>query len=171
MLPNVDVGPVASKQQQMSIAKYLEIGKSESTLVIGGSLLQDGVYEKGFYVQPTLFADAPLDSRLMTEEIFGPVLGISPVANLDKAIHATNATPYGLSASLISRDMGEIMRFTNEVQVGMIHINDETAGAEPHTSFGGYKQSSSFSREQGKSARDFFTQIKTIYMDYTHGDD
>jgi aldehyde dehydrogenase (NAD+) len=61
--------------------------------------------------------------------------------------------------------MGEIMRFVDAIQAGMVHVNDETAGAEPQISFGGYKQSSSFSREQGKSARDFFTQIKTVYMD------
>jgi len=164
----VDVGPVISLAQRDSIAEYLAIGRDEARLVCGGNVLEEGHYARGYYVQPTLYADAPLDSRIMQEEIFGPVLGMATVDSLDEAIEAANAIPYGLSASLISRDVGEIMRFVEGIEAGLVHINDETAGAEPHVSFGGYKHSSSHSREQGKSAREFFTQVKTIYMDLPH---
>lgn len=102
----------------------------------------------------------------MQEEIFGPVVALAPVDDLDSAIEAANSVPYGLSASIISQDIGKIMRFIDGIQAGLVHVNDETAGAEPQVPFGGFKESSSHSREQGKAAREFYTQIKTVYLDY-----
>jgi aldehyde dehydrogenase (NAD+) len=149
------VGPVVSEDQRESIYSYIEIGKQEGARVAaGGERLTSGPYERGYYVQPTVFVDAAPHSRVMQEEIFGPVVGVAPVNDLDEGIAAANDVRYGLSASIIS------------IQAGMVHVNDETAGAEPQISFGGVKASSSHSREQGKSAREFYTQVKTVYMDY-----
>lgn len=165
--PNTYLGPAVSRSQQETVLEYLQIGQNEGAKVgAGGSPLTGGAYDKGYYVAPTVFLDADIKSRLMREEIFGPVVALAPVKSLDDAVEAANNVPYGLSASIISRDIGKIMRFIDSIQAGLVHVNDETAGAEPHVPFGGFKESSSHSREQGKAAREFYTQIKTVYLDY-----
>jgi aldehyde dehydrogenase (NAD+) len=164
---NTYLGPAVSHDQQQTVLEYLQIGQQEGAKVgAGGTVLTGGIYDKGFYVQPTVFLDADVNSRLMQEEIFGPVVALSAVDTLDDAIEAANGVPFGLSAAIVSQDIGKIMRFVDGIQAGLVHVNDETAGAEPQVPFGGFKESSSHSREQGKAAREFYTQIKTIYMDY-----
>ena len=162
---NTYLGPAVSRDQQNTVLEYLQIGQQEGAKVGAGGVALAG-YDKGFYVPPTVFLDADPGSRLMQEEIFGPVVALSPVSTLDEALEAANSVPFGLSASIISQDMGKIMRFIDGIQAGLVHVNDETAGAEPHVPFGGFKESSSYSREQGKAAREFYTQIKTVYLDY-----
>ncbi|MFN8447766.1 MAG: aldehyde dehydrogenase family protein [Anaerolineae bacterium] len=164
---NTYLGPAVSRDQQQTVLDYLQIGQQEGAEIgAGGSALTGGIYDKGFYVQPTVFLDAAVNSRLMQEEIFGPVVALAAVDSLDDAIEAANGVPFGLSAAIISRDIGKIMRFIDGIQAGLVHVNDETAGAEPQVPFGGFKESSSHSREQGKAAREFYTQIKTVYLDY-----
>ena len=119
----------------------------------------------GAFVSPALFADVDPDSRLGQEELFGPVLGVIPVDGIDEAIAVANRVRFGLSASLFTRDLGKALTFVQGIQAGIVHVNSETAGAEPQVPFGGMKGSSSYSREQGKAARDFYTQIKTVYID------
>jgi aldehyde dehydrogenase (NAD+) len=97
--------------------------------------------------------------------MFGPVLGVIPVDGVEEAIAVANKVRFGLSASLFTRDLGRALQFVRQIHAGIVHVNSETAGAEPHVPFGGYKGSSSYSREQGKAARDFYTQIKTVYLD------
>ena len=163
---NTYLGPAVSRDQQQTVLDYLQIGQQEGAKIGAGGVPLAAGYDKGFYVPATVFLDADPGSRLMQEEIFGPVVALSPVATLDEAIEAANSVPFGLSASIISQDMGKIMRFIDGIQAGLVHVNDETAGAEPHVPFGGFKESSSYSREQGKAAREFYTQIKTVYLDY-----
>jgi len=164
---NSYLGPAVSRDQQQSVLDYLRIGQEEGAKVgAGGADLVGAAYDKGFYVPPTVFLDADVKSRLMQEEIFGPVVALTPIETLNDAIEAANGVPYGLSASIISQDIGKIMRFVDGIQAGMVHVNDETAGAEPQVPFGGVKDSSSHSREQGKAAREFYTLMKTVYLDY-----
>jgi aldehyde dehydrogenase (NAD+) len=132
-------------------------------LVAGGER-PEGLAD-GHFVTPTLFADVDPDSRLGQEELFGPVLGVIPVDDVDEAIAVANKVRYGLSASLFTRDLGCALQFVQRIHAGIVHVNSETAGAEPHVPFGGYKGSSSYSREQGKAAREFYTQVKTVYLD------
>jgi aldehyde dehydrogenase (NAD+) len=161
------LGPAVSKSQQQTVLEYLEIGRQEGMkTAAGGEPYREDAYRGGFYVPPTVFLDAAVDSRVMQEEIFGPVVALAPVPTLDAAVEAANNIPFGLSAAIISRDIGNIMRFIDGIQAGLVHVNDETAGAEPHVPFGGFKESSSHSREQGKAAREFYTQLKTVYLDY-----
>ncbi len=161
------LGPQVSKDQQETVLEYLQIGAQEAAFVgAGGGRLSGAGYDKGFYVQPTVFLGADVNSRIMQEEIFGPVVALAPVSSFEHALEAANSVQFGLSASIISRDLGKIMRFVDGIQAGLVHVNDETAGAEPQVPFGGYKDSGSHSREQGKAAREFYTQIKTVYMDY-----
>jgi len=119
----------------------------------------------GHFLTPALFADVDPASRLGQEELFGPVLGVIPVDDIDEAIAVANQVRYGLSASLFTRDLGRALEFVRRIHAGIVHVNSETAGAEPHVPVGGYKGSSSYSREQGKAAREFYTQIKTVYLD------
>jgi aldehyde dehydrogenase (NAD+) len=87
------------------------------------------------------------------------------VKDLDEAITVANDVVFGLSASVFTRDIGKALRFAREVDAGLVRVNGETAGVEPQAPFGGMKASSSFSREQGQAAKDFYTQVKTISID------
>ncbi len=142
----------------------MSIGQKEGAkLGAGGTPIEQS---NGYFVPPTVFLDANPASQIMQDEIFGPVVALAAVDGLDAAIEAANNIRYGLSAAIFSQDIRRIMYFTENIQAGLVHVNDETAGAEPQVPFGGYKESSSHSREQGKAARHFYTQTKTIYMDY-----
>ena len=158
-----NIGPLISDDAARSV--YGEIERSQTDgveLVAGGKRLD---LNGGYFVEPTLFTNVAPESRLGQDELFGPVLGVIPVDGLDEAIAVANNVRYGLSASLFTRDIGKALKFVQGIHAGIVHVNSETAGAEPQVPFGGYKDSSSHSREQGKAAREFYTQIKTVYFD------
>jgi aldehyde dehydrogenase (NAD+) len=104
------------------------------------------------------------DSALVREEIFGPVLVLEEVEDYETALAAANDTEFGLSSALFTSDISRAMAFVRRSESGIVHINRETAGVEPHVPFGGLKGSSSMNREQGKAARQFFTTTKTVYL-------
>ncbi len=159
-----NVGPLIDQAAAERVAAEVRDGRdSGAQLVMGGERPES--LRDGAYVTPALFSGVKSDSRLGQEELFGPVLGVIEVDDMDEAISVANSVRYGLSASIFTRDLGKAMRFAREIQAGMVHINSETAGAEYQLPFGGYKESSSYSREQGKAAREFYTQIKTVFMD------
>lgn len=114
---------------------------------------------------PTVFGEVKSQMRIAQEEVFGPVLCLMRAEDLDHAITILNDVEFGLSASIFTRDLNTAMTFVERAQAGMLRVNGETAGVEPQAPFGGMKASSSYSREQGLAARDFFTQIKTISID------
>jgi aldehyde dehydrogenase (NAD+) len=159
----VNMGPLISSEAAESVLGSIEKGKAGASLAQGGGR-PEGAGD-GYFVAPTVFTDVESDSFLGQEELFGPVLGIIPVDGIDEAVAVANEVRYGLSASIFTRDIGKALAFVREVQAGIVHVNSETAGAEPQVPFGGYKASSSHSREQGKAAREFFTQVKTVYFD------
>jgi aldehyde dehydrogenase (NAD+) len=160
------IGPVINARAAERIARDIARGTGEGAeVLVGGGLLQDAGREKGSFVAPTLLAGVTSASFLGQEELFGPVLGVIAVDSLEEALSVANSVRFGLSASIFTRDIGKALVFAREIQAGIVHVNSETAGAEPQVPFGGYKGSSSYSREQGKSSREFFTQIKTVYLD------
>ena len=159
----VNIGPLVSSEAAESVLGSIEKGKKGASLAHGGG--RPDISGNGHFVSPTVFTDVASDSFLGQEELFGPVLGVIPVDGIDEAVAVANEVRYGLSASIFTRDIGKALAFVREVQAGIVHVNSETAGAEPQVPFGGYKGSSSYSREQGKSAREFFTQVKTVYFD------
>ena len=120
---------------------------------------------RGAFHPATVLEGVTPDMRIANDEVFGPVVGILPAADLDEAIRLHNAVAYGLSGSIFTRDLATAETFIATARVGLVHVNGETAGAEPHVPFGGMKGSSSWSREQGKAASDFYTQTKTVYWD------
>jgi acyl-CoA reductase-like NAD-dependent aldehyde dehydrogenase len=162
---DTQIGPLiddnAAKRVAGEVAAAREAG---SELLVGGDVL-GGELERGAFVAPALFAGVDPASRLGQDELFGPVLGVIPVDGIEEAIAVANQVRFGLSASLFTRDLERALTFVREIEAGIVHVNSETAGAEPQVPFGGMKGSSSYSREQGKASREFFTQVKTVYLD------
>jgi alpha-ketoglutaric semialdehyde dehydrogenase len=167
--PGIDestfVPPVVSREQQESILSAIEQGKSEARLLTGGGVPAGEAFDRGFYVEPTIFADVAPKSQLAREEIFGPVLAVMRARDLDEAIRVANDARYGLSASIFTQDLNAVQEYCGRIEAGVVKVNSETAGLEPQVPFGGMKESSSHSREQGRAALDFFTSIKTVYID------
>ncbi|HEX2160285.1 MAG TPA: aldehyde dehydrogenase family protein, partial [Thermoleophilaceae bacterium] len=161
--PDTDVGPLASQGQYETVLSYLDVAREEGhELAAGGEPIDlDG----GYFVAPTVYTGVGQDSRIAREEVFGPVLGVIPASSIEDAVRIANDVDYGLSASIFTRDVGRAFEFAREVEAGVVHVNSETAGSEPQVPFGGMKDSSSHSREQGKAARDFYTDLKTVYLD------
>ncbi|MDQ2653876.1 MAG: aldehyde dehydrogenase family protein [Chloroflexota bacterium] len=159
------IGPLVDDSSAQRVAGEVSAAKDAgSELLVGGNVL-GGDLERGAFVAPALFAGVDPSSRLGQDELFGPVLGVITVDGIDEALAVANQVRFGLSASLFTRDLERALTFAREIEAGIVHVNSETAGAEPHVPFGGMKGSSSYSREQGKSSREFFTQIKTVYLD------
>jgi acyl-CoA reductase-like NAD-dependent aldehyde dehydrogenase len=158
------VGPLSSKSQLDTVSGYLDIAERESAHVLagGGRLRPDG---DGYFVEPTVLADLPATSRVVREEIFGPVAAVLAANSYEEAVALANDTPFGLTAALFTRDLSKALRFSRDIRAGVVKVNQESAGLEFQAPFGGMRQSSSGSREQGKVARDFFTQWKTVYLD------
>ena len=159
------IGPLIDERAADRVAGEVDAAKQAGAeLVVGGERLGSGL-ERGAFLAPTLFADVDPKSRLGQDELFGPVLGVIPVDSMEEAMAVANQVKFGLSASIFTRDLGRALTFAREIEAGVVHVNSETAGAEPQVPFGGMKGSSSYSREQGKAAREFFTQMKTVYID------
>lgn len=160
------VPPVISQAQRDRIMENIQMGKMEGAkLLCGGQVLKGSPYDEGFYVPPTVFTNVRADMVLACEEIFGPVLAIMPARDLDEAIQLANDCRYGLSASLFTRSVNDVLTYIDRIDVGVVKINGETAGVEPQAPFGGMKDSSSHSREQGRAAMEFFTELKTVCVD------
>ena len=119
----------------------------------------------GFLVEPTVFEDVAENAYLSCEEVFGPVTSLYRFATLDEALERANAVPFGLSASIFTRDLHAVQRFSEELQAGILHVNSQTAGADVHVPFGGIKGSGFGPHEQGRAALEFFTDAVTVYQD------
>ena len=156
------IGPLSSQAQLHTVSGYLELAEQEAARVLAGGGRPDS---NGYFVEPTVLADLPATSRVVREEIFGPVTAVLPARSYEEAVALANDTPYGLTAALFTRDLGRALLFSRQVRAGVVKVNQESAGLEFQAPFGGMRQSSSGSREQGKVARDFFTQWKTVYLD------
>ncbi|WP_410984656.1 aldehyde dehydrogenase family protein [Bacillus cereus] len=159
------MGPCVSENQQQSVLSMIEVGKKEASILCGGSAPEEDELKRGYYVLPTIFDNVPQDARIAKEEIFGPVICLFKVNNYNEAIHLANDTEYGLSASVCTNNLSLAQQFIDDMEVGMVHVNSETAGAEPQVPFGGMKNSSAGPREQGKTAAEFYTRVKTVYID------
>ncbi|MBV7509022.1 aldehyde dehydrogenase family protein [Bacillus sp. sid0103] len=159
------MGPCASENQMNTVLSYIEKGKAEGArLIYGGERYTENGGENGFFVQPAIFEEVTNGMVIAQEEIFGPVLVLIKVESIEEALTQANDVEYGLSASIYTKDIGTMMSFINDIEAGLVRINAETAGVELQAPFGGMKQSSSHSREQGQAAVEFFTAIKTVFV-------
>ncbi|MCW3002523.1 MAG: aldehyde dehydrogenase family protein [Conexibacter sp.] len=157
-----DVGPLASVAQRDTVGGYLQLARQEGAEFAAGGVASPAGDD--CFVAPTVLTGVAPTSDLVREEIFGPVLVVTEIEDFDAAIAAANDTEFGLSSAIFTRDLGKAMAFIRRTQSGVVHVNRETAGVEPHVPFGGVKGSSSMNREQGKAARQFFTTTKTVYI-------
>ena len=160
--PAAAVGPLISDESRTSIRQVL--GRMDAECVYVADVPSTPEFSRGFFMPPTIVRGAATDSELARKELFGPVLTSFAADGLDEAIALANDTPYGLSASLFTRDIGAALRYIHEIQVGLVRVNGDTTGVDPHAPFGGMKGSSSGSREQGPAAREFYTEIKTVQI-------
>jgi aldehyde dehydrogenase (NAD+) len=165
---STEMGPCINEQQLKTVMDYVEIGKSEGAkLLAGGNRLDSGPYAKGWFHEPTVFGDCSPKMRIAQEEIFGPVVSVIPVHDFDEAIDVANGVPYGLSASIYTRDVNRAFQATRDLYTGIVYVNAPTIGAETHLPFGGTKQTGNGHREAAIAAIDFFTEWKTVYIDYS----
>jgi len=166
--PGIDMGPAVDASQLETDLKYIEIAKQEGAkLLCGGNRLTGGIYDKGYFVEPTIFGNVTPEMRIAQEEVFGPVLALMVAEDFDDAMRLANSARFGLSASIVSRDLTRVHQFINRIDAGLITVNLPTAGVEYQLPFGGTKESSFGMREQGPLALDFYTETRTVYLKYT----
>ncbi|MGP4039244.1 alpha-ketoglutaric semialdehyde dehydrogenase GucD [Gracilibacillus sp. D59] len=163
--PETWMGPSVSDKQLNTVLDYIEIGKNEgATLIHGGNRLTDNELDQGYFVEPTIFENVTTDMRIAQEEIFGPVLALMKVKDLGEALTIANDVEFGLSASIFTTNIQNMLDFIDDMEAGLVRINAESAGVELQAPFGGMKKSSSHSREQGQAAKEFYTNTKTVFI-------
>jgi aldehyde dehydrogenase (NAD+) len=167
-LDRVDMGPNISSGQVETVKKYVKIGRDEgATCVAGGNELKDDAFAKGYFHEPTVFADVKPDMRIAQEEIFGPVTAVIPCESLEDAIEIGNGVRYGLSSSIYTRDVNNAFLAMRDMYTGIFYVNAPTIGAETHLPFGGTKETGNGHREAGVAGIDVFTEWKSCYIDYS----
>jgi alpha-ketoglutaric semialdehyde dehydrogenase len=166
--PETEIGPLINETQLQTVMKYVEIGKSElARLVVGGHRAESGNLAKGWFHEPTIFADVHPAMRIAQEEIFGPVVALLPFDSFDEALDIANQVKYGLSASIYTRDVNQAYRAMRDLETGIVYVNAPTIGAEIQLPFGGTKNTGNGHREAGTAAIDFYSEWKTLYIDYS----
>ena len=163
--PATDVGPVINARALEKIHAYVQIGQQEGAdLVVGGRPVE---LAGGSFYEPTLFGGVRADMRIAQEEIFGPVLSMIPVADLDEAVRVNNGTAYGLSSAIYTRDVNRAFRAIRELSTGIVYVNAGTIGAEIQLPFGGTRGTGNGHREAGTAALDVYTEWKACYVDFS----
>ncbi len=158
-----DIGPVVDPSQLEQDLKYIELGKKEGAkLAAGGQRLKRAA--EGYYLEPALFVDTRPDMTINREEIFGPVASVIRVKNYEEALGVANDTPFGLSSGIATSSLKHAEHFKRNSAAGMVMVNLPTAGVDYHVPFGGRKGSSYGPREQGRYAVEFYTVVKTSYV-------
>jgi alpha-ketoglutaric semialdehyde dehydrogenase len=166
--PSTEMGPCINEQQLKTVMKYVEIGTNEGAkLAAGGHRLEKGAFAKGWFHEPTVFVDCDPLMRVCQEEIFGPVVCIIPFETFDEALAIANGVNYGLSASIYTHNVNHAFRAQRDLQTGIVYVNAPTIGAEVHLPFGGIKNTGNGHRESGVAALDFYSDWKTLYVDYS----
>jgi acyl-CoA reductase-like NAD-dependent aldehyde dehydrogenase len=164
----VDMGPAVNESQLKTDLSYVEIGKNEGArLLCGGNRLDSGNYRYGWFMEPTVFGDVDAKMRIAQEEIFGPVVSLIPCEGFEDAIEIANNIEYGLSSAIYTRDVNKAFVAMRDLYAGITYVNAPTIGAEVHLPFGGVKATGNGHREGGFGAVDFYTEWKSIYVDYS----
>lgn len=164
----IEVGPCVNEGQSQSVHSYVEIGRKEgATLALGGATASGEGLKDGWFYQPTIFTDVKPSMRIAKEEIFGPVLSVIRIKSLEEAINVLNDTIYGLSSSIYTKNINDAFMAIRDIKAGITYINGPTIGAEAHMPFGGVKQTGNGHREGGWTVFEFFSEWKTIYVDYS----
>jgi alpha-ketoglutaric semialdehyde dehydrogenase len=167
MQAGIDIGPSVDQAQMDTVLRYIEIGRGEAGAPkIGGRRLTEGALAKGFFVEPTIFADVTPEMTIAREEIFGPVLAVMRARDFTDAMRIANDIPFGLSASIQTTNLSRVFEFVYGMEAGLLTVNLPSAGVEYQLPFGGTKESSFGPKEQGPAALDFYSDYKTVYLKY-----
>jgi aldehyde dehydrogenase (NAD+) len=162
----VDMGPAVDEKQWKTDFDYIQFGQQEGArLVLGGS--KPDHLGKGYFVEPTIFDNVTPDMRIFREEIFGPVLSVATAKTLEEALAFANGVEYGLTTSIFTENIDTIMNFVEEVETGMVHVNEPTIGGEAQLPFGGTKATGVGEREMAEEGLNFFTELKTVFINYS----
>jgi len=162
-----DVGPLINAGAVDKVASYIDVGRAEGELVLGGARATAGDLAHGTFFEPTIFSGVRPMDRIGQEEIFGPVLSVIPVDGYGEAMLALNQTRYGLSSSVYTQDVNVAFRAMRDFETGIVYVNAGTTGAETHLPFGGWKETGNGHREAGHVAIDTYTEWKSIYVDFS----
>jgi alpha-ketoglutaric semialdehyde dehydrogenase len=167
--PGVTMGPAVNQGQLEGNLGYVDLAvKDGAKLLYGGQRLSEGDLAHGWFMQPTVLGDVKPAARIACEEVFGPVVGIIPVENFDEALAVANSVDVGLSASIVTRDLKKAMLYTERIEAGVVKVNQISTGLALQAPFGGVKKSSTDSfKEQGAGAIEFYSKLKTVYLDYS----
>ncbi len=163
-----DMGPAINERQLAGDLEYVAIGTNEGAkLQCGGNRLDKDDYQYGFFMEPTVFTDVDVKMRIAQEEIFGPVVSVIPCESFEDAVAIANNIEYGLSSAIYTRDVNKAFVAVRDLHAGITYINAPTIGAEVHLPFGGVKATGNGHREGGIGAIDFYSEWKSVYVDYS----
>jgi len=160
--PATEIGPLISMKQRERVQAYVEVGQREGARLLSGGSAPGGALARGSYLDPTVFDRADNKMRIAQEEIFGPVLTIIPFSDEDELLRLVNDTPYGLSGSIWTRDIGRALRVARGVKTGVLSINSSRS-VHQEAPFGGYKRSG-IGRELGMHALQLYTEVKNVFI-------
>ncbi len=168
LAPGVTMGPSVDAAQFAVVTEALDRVRADGLrAVTGGARLADGEYAHGYFAAPTVLDHIVPSMSIARDEVFGPILCVMRVRDLDEAIAVANDVAYGLSSSIYSNDVARVFTFLDRIETGITHVNSPTVGGEAQLPFGGIKDTGVGPREQGRTAIEFFTELKTVYVDYT----
>jgi aldehyde dehydrogenase (NAD+) len=169
LAPGVDMGPAISREQLESNLAHVEQALVDGArLATGGRRLAAGDHAHGWFMQPTVLVNVNPRMSIACEEVFGPVVAVIAVEDFDEALRVANGVEMGLSASLVTRDLKKAMLYAERIEAGVVKINQISTGLALQAPFGGVKKSSTDTfKEQGAGAIEFYTKLKTVYLDYS----
>jgi alpha-ketoglutaric semialdehyde dehydrogenase len=163
-----DMGPAVNERQLETDLEYVSSGQNEGAILeCGGHRLEGGDYRWGWFMEPTVFSDVDPKMRIAQEEIFGPVVSVIRADSFEDAVLIANNIEYGLSSSIYTRDVNRAFAAMRDLYAGITYVNAPTIGAEVHLPFGGVKATGNGHREGGIGAIDFYTEWKSVYVDYS----
>jgi aldehyde dehydrogenase (NAD+) len=167
MQTGIQIGPAVDQNQLDTDLHYIEIGRKEcGEPLCGGKRLTGGEYDKGYFVEPTIFGNVEQQHTLAREEVFGPVLAVMRARDFEHAMTIANDIPFGLSASVQTTNVSRVFEFVYRMEAGLLTVNLPSAGVEYQLPFGGTKDSSFGPKEQGPAALEFYSDFKTVYLKY-----
>ncbi|MDQ6664005.1 MAG: aldehyde dehydrogenase family protein, partial [Acidobacteriota bacterium] len=167
MQPGIEMGPLVDQGGLDTVMKYIDIGTKEGGAPkCGGNRLNGDGYKKGYFIEPTVFADVTESMTIAREEIFGPVLTVMRAKDFEDAMRIANNIPFGLSSSIQTTNLSRAFEYIYRAEAGLLTVNLPSAGVEYQLPFGGTKDSSFGPKEQGPAALDFYSDYKTVYLKY-----
>lgn len=168
LLDHTAMGPVIDEKQFKAVTDAIRLGIAEGAKLLCG--FEDGLFgkrsEAGYFIAPTVFDQVLPEMELAQKEVFGPVLAIITVLDFAEAISVANKVEYGLSSSIYTSDVQRVMQYADQIETGIIHVNSPTIGGEAQAPFGGMKSTGLGGREMGSNGPEFFSEIKSVYIDY-----